>query len=150
MVWPARRVGKDSIQHTPLIPFRPESGCRCGRNLHPVEPLRDRAVDATQGNGAEREAYEYQQTSSSAARHLSQEHHAKLDTGQPGIVPFEMTKKSRYPETLGRQSAQYPPTSVRETVTFMLKSRAICSFNCSYKRLSNSRTLPHRKQATWM
>jgi hypothetical protein len=28
-------------------------------------------------------------------------------------------------------SSQYPPTSVRDTVTFILKSRAICCFNCS-------------------
>jgi hypothetical protein len=28
-------------------------------------------------------------------------------------------------------SSQYPPTSVRETVTFILKSRAICCLSCS-------------------
>src|SRR5208282_4822104 len=28
-------------------------------------------------------------------------------------------------------SSQYPPTSVRDTVTFILKSRAICCFSCS-------------------
>jgi len=37
----------------------------------------------------------------------------------------------RYFLEAARQSLQMPPTSVRETVTFISKSRAICSLSCS-------------------
>src|SRR2546430_1017364 len=33
-----------------------------------------------------------------------------------------------YANPLPKHSAQYPPTSVRESVTFILKSRRICDF----------------------
>ena len=74
----------------------------------------------------------------------------KLPDGRFLILPNRnVARNADYcPLPFCRHSSQYPPTSVRETVTFILKSRSICDFNCSYSRLSNSRTLPHFKQAT--
>jgi hypothetical protein len=66
----------------------------------------------------------------------------------PASMSIIGVRNESYFETWARHSAQYPPTSVRETVTFILKSRAICCFNCSYSPLSNSRTFPQRKHAT--
>lgn len=78
-------------------------------------------------------------------RYFKLKFHAQLDTAKSRLFP---RAARAYANPFPKHSAQYPPTSVRDTVTFILKSRSICAFSCSYSWLSNSRTLPHFKHAT--
>src|SRR6185437_4427374 len=59
------------------------------------------------------------------------------------LVSWNTEDKRRFQ----RQVLQYPPISVRATVTFISQSCSICCLSCSYSSLSNSRTFPQRKQA---